>query len=53
MGPVFTTIPRPSRHIDAVLALDVDQQPADPGSAFSARPAERAPGPEWPPADWD
>lgn len=52
-GPATGATPTaPSRHIDAVLALDAGSWPGD-GSRFSPVPAPHAPGAEWPPDQWD
>jgi hypothetical protein len=46
--------PRPSRHIDALLALDPGTLggPSD-GAHWCSTLAIHVPGPEWPPGEWD
>ena len=53
MTETLTTVPRPSRHIDAVLALDPDTPGPTYSVSFNSLPAHQFPGADWPPSEWD
>jgi len=50
-GPSASFVP--SRHIDAVLALDTPGWGDGAGPRFNSARAAHAPGSEWPPDQWD
>jgi len=45
--------PKPSRHIDVVVALDPEVNTAADNPTFTSRPAPQLPSPDWPPDQWD
>ena len=53
MTTTLTPPLRPSRHIEALLALDPDEPFLKVASNFTPAPAKQSPGADWPPEQWD
>jgi len=49
MSTTITSPLRPSRHIEALLALDLDETDPRVAPNFTAAPATQSPGHDWPP----
>ena len=53
MTMALAPLSKPNHHIEAILALDPYESAEPVDTHFTSECAPHAPGPEWPPDEWD